>query len=94
MPYSSDETVRIKTVTANYSVVKTDDLILCDTSGGGLSITLLSTGGNHTVTVKKTSSDSNTVTVVGTIDGAANTEFTIPKMSLNFTWDGTDYHIT
>jgi hypothetical protein len=61
--------------TANYTVLATDTTILCDTSGGGFTITLEASPANgHLINVKKITTDANTLTIGRngkSIEGAA-----------------------
>lgn len=50
--------------TGNYTVLATDTTILCDTSGGGFTVTLTaSPADGHVVNVKKITTDANTLTI-------------------------------
>src|SRR3989304_4267991 len=73
-----DRTIQSKT--SNYTAVLTDDMVLYDATSGLGTVTLYATSGNggKILSIKKTDSGTNTVTVDGnaseTIDGAATKE--------------------
>lgn len=57
-------TIGVTTKTANYTATSTDDLILCDTSGGAFTITLpASSGGGKVWQIRKTTSDFTALTI-------------------------------
>lgn len=63
------------TVTSDYTVLVTDDIILADTSNGPINITLPTPAGNlglRVVIEKIGSQQANKVTVIGTINGITN----------------------
>lgn len=97
MAYSSNEAVRIKSLTANYTVVRTDDYLFCDTSGGGFTITLLNSGDPTQITIKKITAAPTVLTIDGngaTIDGSSTLEIADIYVSVTIIWDGTNFHIT
>lgn len=65
---------RVAAITQDYTMREVDSAILADASAGNISITLLASADaqGKRLTVKKVDASANTVTVVGTIDGAAN----------------------
>jgi hypothetical protein len=77
----------VPTKTAAYSA-KPGEVVLCDPTGGGFTITLprAAIAADRTVTVKNHSASANTITIDGhgsdTIDGAANTTITAARVSL------------
>lgn len=83
-------TVRIKT--ANYTAVA-DDAVFCNTTGGGFSITLPAASANSgaVIIVKKTSLDSNVLTLAPTggdlIEDAASQTF-LPLQTFQLVSDG------
>lgn len=85
------------TVTSNYTMLESDEVILVDTTTAPVTITLLPTPVVGTIiTVKKIDSSANAVTIDGNgknIDGQAtqtiNNQFTANKM----TYDGTAWFI-
>ena len=84
----------VSTVTSD-TTASDGDIILVDTSGGNVTI-YLDVAADAYITVKKISSDSNTVTVQGTsgnIDGNANITFTTQYQSYSFASDGTNFFI-
>ena len=71
------------------------DIIFCDTSGGGFTITLPDNAANvgrEPIKIKKTSADFNALTVAtsgaDTIDGQPTAVITIPKTAVSFFADG------
>lgn len=88
--------LNVVTKNANYSA-SPGDVVLCDTTAGGFVITLPSAGANpnKSVTVKKTSTDSNNVTVAATefIDGGGSAIFFAAYTSLTFVSDGANWWI-
>lgn len=85
--------------TANYTATAADEVILCNVTGGGITITLpaASSNTNKCFTIKKTDSSTNTVTVDGnaseTIDGATTYSITIQYESITIVCDGSNWHI-
>lgn len=72
--------VSVTSKSANYQATIQDDLILVNTSGGGVTITLpQASTASIPLYIKKTSSDANSVTVAAyagdLVDGAASTTF-------------------
>jgi hypothetical protein len=82
-----------------YSVATSDNIIFCNATGGNMTVTLPSavTFASRKITVKRTNTTANTVTVgssAGTIDGAAS--YIIPGGTLNsitVVSDGTNWYI-
>lgn len=82
-----------------YSVATSDNVIFCNATGGNMTVTLPSavTFASRKITVKRTNTTVNTVTVgsaAGTIDGAAS--YIIPGGTLNsitVVSDGTNWYI-
>ena len=82
-----------------YSVATSDNIIFCNATGGSMTVTLPSavTFASRTLTVKRTNTTANTVTVgsaAGTIDGAAT--YIIPGGTLNSITvisDGTNWYL-
>lgn len=64
--------VPIRTVTTNYNATALDYCIIVDATAGGVTVTLPSLTLGLSLVVKKIDSSVNTVTVSGTIDGAAS----------------------
>lgn len=82
------------TKTGNYTVLSSDDsaVFYCDTSGGAFNMTLpsLASGdAGYEVSVVKSTTDANAVTVVGTINGESNMTLNNRFEVLNLFWTGT-----
>lgn len=75
-----------KSVSAAYTIVDSDWLILCDTTSAGFTVTLPPEASNmgRVFVVKKVSADGNTLTIdgVGTIDGAGTLAFTTAQRAV------------
>lgn len=86
----------ISTKTANYTVLSTDYLIRCDTSGGGFTITLTSTpSAKQLVNIKKIAA-ANTLVIDGNganIDGSATINVTAQYQNLTLIFNGTTWDI-
>ena len=102
--FQSQGSIFLKTVSkvfadSPYSVATSDNIIFCNATGGSMTVTLPSavTFASRTLTVKRTNTTANTVTVgsaAGTIDGAAT--YIIPGGTLNsitVVSDGTNWYI-
>jgi len=102
--FQSQGSILLKTVSkvfadSPYSVANSDNIIFCNATGGNMTVTLPSavTFASRTLTVKRTNTTANTVTVgsaAGTIDGAAT--YIIPGGTLNsitVVSDGTNWYI-
>lgn len=83
-------------ITANYSVTDGDTCIFADATGGNISVTLKTPAEmrKKRIVVKKTDASANTVTVVGTIDGAANYVLTTQYQFVQVESDGLYIWIT
>ena len=88
--------------TANYTAVETDDIILCNSSGGAFTITLpaAATYNGKILTLKKTDSTfatANAITIDGnaseTIDGALTTTLNTQYETLEIISDGSNWHV-
>jgi hypothetical protein len=85
--------------TANYTATTSDDVILCNASGGAFTITLYAASGNSgkQLTIKKTDSSNNAVTIDGnaseTIDGTTTKAIAAQYTSLTIVCDGSNWHI-
>lgn len=83
------------TITANYTVLTTDQVILADATAGNIVVTLpaASAEGAREVAVKKIDSSANTVRVAAagtdTIDGAASVTLSLQYAWIDITGDGT-----
>lgn len=95
----NDEFVLLAKATAIAYTAADEPVILVDTSGGGVTITLPPAAGvsGRTYIIKKTTTDGNTVTIDGngaeTIDGAATATFTTSRGVREVYSDGTAWHI-
>ena len=102
--FQSQGSIFLKTVSkvfadSPYSVATSDNIIFCNATGGSMTVTLPSavTFASRTLTVKRTNTTANTVTVgsaAGTIDGAAT--YIIPGGTLNSITvisDGTNWYL-
>lgn len=91
----------VVTQTAASLTVTTEDVVLCDTSSNTITVTLPENGGDvgsgRRVTVKKTTSDGNTVTIsrqtADTIDGATTYVLYSDNESASFVCDGSNWFI-
>jgi len=89
----------ITTKTANYSISSTDSVVLCDATGGSLTVTLPSAAGisGRQYSIKRTSSGANTVTLATqsgeTIDGAATRSLAAQYQSATVVSDGTNWWV-
>lgn len=96
---SSSAILAVTTKTTTYTALTTDDLILCDTSGGAFTITLPTAAGNtgKTLVFKKTTSDTSILTIDGngaeTIDGLANIKMGAQNDFVKIVSDGTNWRI-
>jgi hypothetical protein len=88
----------VTTKTTTYTATTSDDVILC-TSGSAWTLTLYAASGNSgkTLTIKKTSSDTNAITIDGnaseTIDGVTTTTINSQYETLKIICDGSNWHI-
>ena len=96
---SPSASFNIVTVTENYTVLTTDRVILCDVSGGEITITLpaAASSEDQNVYVKKIDISDNTVTIEPNeeelLDGETNAEIYVPYTSLHVVCDGTSWYI-
>jgi hypothetical protein len=85
--------------TTTYTAASTDDVIRCDTSGGGWTLTLFSAASlsGRRLTIIKTTSDFNVLTIDGdgseTINGSASTTLNTQYESVTLVSDGTNWVI-
>ena len=99
-PSASTANLTVYSETTTYTVLVTDDLILCDTSGGAFTITLPTAVGNTGKQFKIKYTDSgfaNALTVDGdgteTIDGSTTTTLNTEGETLTIVSDGTNWEI-
>ncbi|MFM7167293.1 MAG: hypothetical protein ACKO3T_18790 [Planctomycetaceae bacterium] len=89
----------ITTKTSNYSVSSTDSVVLCDATGGALTVTLPSAAGisGRQYSVKRTSGGTNAVTIATqsgeTIDGAATRSLAAQYQSATVVSDGANWWV-
>lgn len=85
--------------TTTYTALTTDATILADTSGGGWTLTLYAASGNDgaELTVVKTTTDANVLTIDGnaseTIDGATTIDLDRGYQSVQLVCDGSNWHV-
>lgn len=86
-------------VSAAYTVKSSDKVLLVDASGGGVTLTLpaAASAKNSDVTIKKTDTTGNAVTIDGngseTIDGGLTAVIVTPYVALRLYCDGTEWWI-
>jgi hypothetical protein len=90
----------VTTKTGAYTATSSDDLILCDASGGAFTVTLpaASTNSGLILTIKKTDSSlANKITIDGngseTIDGATTKKLCTQYESFKIICDGSNWHV-
>ena len=92
-------TNQIRTVTANYTALTTDSIILCNATSGNITITLYTAVGNagRKLTIIKTDSSTNTVTIDGnsteTINGSLTQVLFTQHSTLTLVSNGTNWQI-
>lgn len=85
--------------TSNYTATGDETIIPCDSSGGAFTVTLPAASGmtGKMLIIKKTSSDTNAVTIDGnsseTIDGATTTTVDTQYEAVHIACDGSNWHI-
>ena len=93
------QTFAIVSKTANYTVLTSDNLVLCDDTAASFTLTLYAASGNSgkQVLVKKTVATVNTITIDGnaseTIDGATTTTVNTQYEQVTLVCDGSNWHI-
>jgi hypothetical protein len=86
--------INVVTITSDSTAV-TGDVVITDTTGGNVNVTLIGIADGR-YTVKKSTGDVNTVTIAGdsgTIDGYASITIDTKNQAYSFVCDGTDYYI-
>lgn len=82
----------VQTKTAAYTAVATDRLVLCDASGGAFTVTLPAANASGALSVKKTDSTANAVTVAragaDTLDGGTTFDLTAQNHAAMLMSDG------
>lgn len=83
----------IRSVTANTTLQVNDGMIVGNANGGAFTITLPdpSKGSGQPVTIKKTDSSVNKITIGGTVDGVANRTLDLPNDSIILQSDGASW---
>lgn len=90
--------LRITTTTGSYTALFSDAVILCDATGGALTVTLPAVASSKSLvlTIKKTDASGNAVTIdtpgAETIDGSATRSLPAQYNSLTIVCDGTNWH--
>lgn len=86
----------VKNVTATYSILKTDNTLTADATSASFTATLPSATVNagKKFFIKKTDASANTVTLVGTIDGATNYVLSTQNKYVEVQSNGAAYIIT
>lgn len=86
----------VRTTTASTTLTEADDLLLCDSTGGNITVTVPAAAGNRgKVFMVKKLVAANTVTIdpADNIDGAASLAFTTQWQSYTFVSDGADWYV-
>jgi len=87
----------ISTKTADYTVLTTDGLLLCNAASGGFTITLTaSPGSKQQIVIKKTDATTNSVVINGnskTIDGSTSIYINKQNNSFSLIYDGTNWQV-
>lgn len=96
--FSNDQTFVIQSITSNYTAQRTDNVLLCDASGGAITITLYSPTleVGRSLYIKKTDSTGNTITIdpsANTIDGYDEVIILHQNESLHILCDGSNFWI-
>lgn len=83
-----------RTVTADYTALATDDLVLADATSGAITVTLPPAGSvaYQTLTIKKIDASANAVTIGGTVDGAASPTLPAQYNSITIQSDGSAWY--
>lgn len=98
-PAGGSTNLSVVAKTANYTATTSDDVIDCDASGGAFTISVYTAVGNtgKVLTVKKTDSSTNAVTIdpnsTETIDGALTVALITQGNALTIVSDGTNWRI-
>lgn len=85
--------------TTTYTATSTDEVLLCDTSGGAWTLTLPAAASNtgKVYVIKKTTSDTNALTIDGnsseTIDGTTTKLLFAQYESVTIICDGSNWHV-
>jgi len=93
------DTATVVTVTTTYTVLSTDDIVLCNATGGVFTVTLpLATSSSGLVyNIKKIDTSTNAITIDGngteTIDGNLTIELILQNQSVTLCCNGTSWYI-
>jgi len=96
---ASGSSLSVTTITANTTLVNTDNAIICNAVAGGFTVTLETAVGNSGVVhhLKKSDTTTNIVTVDAngsqTIDGDLTLDITDPLVSITIVSDGSNWHV-
>ena len=96
---ATDVNTDITSKTTTYTATTSDDTILCDASSGGFTVDLYTAVGNNgrRLTIKKTDSSSNLVTVDGsgseTIDGSTTKDIRFQNTAMQIISNNTNWSI-
>jgi hypothetical protein len=99
LPSSSVPLLSIASKTTTYTAQTTDDVLLCDSSGGAFTITLYTAVGNtgRVIVINKTEASGGAVTIEGdgaeTVGGNANRVLRFKDDSLRLCADGANWQI-
>lgn len=83
----------IRTIAANYTATTLDYCIIADATAGNITVTLPALVAGHSFVVKKIDASVNTVTVSGTIDGAASVVLLTRYANTNIIGGASEWHI-
>lgn len=84
-----------RAVTGNATVLGTDGMILCNTTGGAITVTWptpINQTEDWVITIKRVNAGANAVTIAGTVDGVANPTLAAQYKSITIWSDGTTLH--
>lgn len=97
--FESRGVVSVGSQTTTYQALSSDQVILCSTAGGNWTLTLPAAASNtgQVLTIKKTTSDTNLLTVDGnaseTIDGATTYVLAVQYESITIVCDGSNWYV-
>lgn len=95
-PIRPGTTLRVNTVSANYTATSGDDVILVNASGGAVTVTLPApaTMLGKVINIQKTDTSANTVTINGDVNGyGVNYIVFAPNSYVELVGDGTRYRV-
>lgn len=99
-PSAASSLLNVSSKTTTYAATTADDVILCSTSGGNWTLSLYAAAGNSgkTLYIKKTTSDTNVLTIDAnaseTIDGALTLKLCTQYDEVTLVCDGTNWNVT